>query len=74
MDTEERRRFAQQQHEYLIDQVQYTGAVAKTAAAGASQSLRLDFNHPCKELVWVCRETASAADAGHATDFKGFGC
>merc|ERR1712167_244828 len=51
LDTEERRRFAQQSHEYLIDQVQYTGA------AGTSQSLRLDFNHPCKELVWVLRKT-----------------
>jgi len=58
LDTEERRRFAQQSHEYLIDQVQYTGAVARTAAAGASQSLRLDFNHPCKELVWVLKETS----------------
>ena len=57
LDTEERRRFAQQSHEYLIDQVQYTGAVAKSGAAGTSQSLRLDFNHPCKELVWVLRKT-----------------
>ena len=60
LDTEERRRFAQQSHEYLIDQVQYTGAVSRTAGAGATQSLRLDFNHPCKELVWVERnQTAS---------------
>ena len=57
LDTEERRRFAQQSHEYLIDQVQYTGAVAKSGAAGTTQSLRLDFNHPCKELVWVLRQT-----------------
>ena len=70
MDTEERRRFAQQQHEYLIDQVQFTGAVSKTSAAGSSQSLRLDFNHPCKELVWVLRETTAGDGAGHATDFK----
>jgi hypothetical protein len=73
LDTEERRRFAQQSHEYLIDQVQYTGAVARTAGAGASQSLRLDFNHPCKELVWVLRETTRAAGAGFATDFKDIG-
>ena len=60
LDTEERRRFAQQSHEYLIDQVQYTGAVSRSSGAGASQSLRLDFNHPCKELVWVERnQTAS---------------
>ena len=55
LDTEERRRFAQQSHEYLIDQLQYTGAVSRSSGAGASQSLRLDFNHPCKELVWVER-------------------
>ena len=61
LDTEERRRFAQQSHEYLIDQVQYTGAVSRTAAQNASQSLRLDFNHPCKELVWVERKTAAGA-------------
>tara|TARA_Y100000748_G_scaffold227864_1_gene192129 strand:- start:843 stop:1403 length:561 start_codon:yes stop_codon:yes gene_type:complete len=60
LDTEERRRFAQQSHEYLIDQVQYTGAVSRTSGAAANQSLRLDFNHPCKELVWVERnQTAS---------------
>ena len=69
LDTEERRRFAQQSHEYLIDQVQYTGAVAKSGAAGTSQSLRLDFNHPCKELVWVLRasnshQTAFAEQSG----------
>ena len=70
LDTEERRRFAQQSHEYLIDQVQYTGAVSRTSGAGASQSLRLDFNHPCKELVWVERSTTRGADAGFATDFQ----
>ena len=73
LDTEERRRFAQQSHEYLIDQVQYTGAVARTAAAGASQSLRLDFNHPCKELVWVLKETTRGDAVGHPCDFKDIG-
>jgi len=61
LDTEERRRFAQQSHEYLIDQIQYTGAVSRTSGAGASQSLRLDFNHPCKELVWVERNLTANA-------------
>ena len=74
LDTEERRRFAQQSHEYLIDQVQYTGAVARTAGAGATQSLRLDFNHPCKELVWVLKETTrGAGGAGAPCDFKDIG-
>jgi len=56
LDTEERRRFAQMSHEYLIDQLQFTGA--ETTAAG-SASIRLNFNHPVKELVWVYRATAN---------------
>jgi len=69
LDTEERRRFAQQSHEYLIDQLQYTGAVSRTAGTGGMQSLRLDFNHPCKELLWVERQTTRAATTGFPTDF-----
>ena len=50
LDTEERRRFAQQSHEYLIEQLQYTGAEAITSS---SNKIQLNFNHPVKELVWV---------------------
>lgn len=50
LDTEERRRFAQQQHEYLIEQVQYTGAESITSS---SNKIQLNFNHPVKELLWV---------------------
>ncbi len=50
LDTEERRRFAQQSHEYLIEQLQYTGAESITSS---SNKIQLNFNHPCKELVWV---------------------
>ena len=73
LDTEERRRFAQQSHEYLIDQVQYTGSVLRTAAQNASQSLRLDFNHPCKELIWVERQTVRGNNTGMPTDFVDIG-
>jgi hypothetical protein len=54
LDTEERRRFAQKGHEYLIEQVQHTGGDQLTAGAteGAVQLIRLSFNHPVKELVW----------------------
>uniref|UniRef100_A0A6C0K9I3 Major capsid protein n=1 Tax=viral metagenome TaxID=1070528 RepID=A0A6C0K9I3_9ZZZZ len=55
LDTEERRRFAQMSHEYLIDQLQHTGA--ETVDSGNS-SLRLNFNHPVKELVWVFQSQA----------------
>ena len=50
LDTEERRRFAQQSHEYLIEQLQYTGAESITSS---SNKVQLNFNHPCKDLFWV---------------------
>jgi hypothetical protein len=51
LDTDERRRFAQVSHEYLIEQLQFTGD-----EAGAN-SLKLNFNHPVKELIWVEKES-----------------
>ena len=48
LDTEERRRFAQVSHEYLIEQPQY-----QEEAQAASQKIKLNFNHPVKELVWT---------------------
>ena len=49
LDTDERRRFAQLSHEYLIEQLQFTG---QEAIASTSVKTKLNFNHPCKELVW----------------------
>ena len=56
LDTDERRRFAQLSHEYLIEQVQFTGS--ETLLAGPNKS-KLSFNHPVKELIWVNKNTAS---------------
>ena len=50
LDTDERRRFAQVSHEYLIEQVQHTGV--ETTVSG-SQKVRLNFNHPVKELIFT---------------------
>ena len=44
LDTDERRRFAQVSHEYLIEQVQLNEFATDTRCA-------LTFNHPVKELV-----------------------
>ncbi|NBS68540.1 hypothetical protein EBT31_06450 [bacterium] len=71
LDTEERRRFAQKGHEYLIEQVQHTGGDQLTSAAsnqeGSVQLVRLSFNHPVKELVWCyTNPTAAAATALNA--------
>jgi len=54
LDSEERRRFAQVGHEYLIEQLQYNGEetlVANGTTCNAKH--KLEFNHPSKELVWA---------------------
>jgi hypothetical protein len=56
LDNAERRNYAQTPHEYLIDQLQFTGAESIT---GATPKLRLNFNHPVQELVWVVQEDAA---------------
>ena len=57
LDTEERRRFAQKGHEYLIEQVQHTGT--DTVTKDATKQVRLSYNHPVKELVWCVADAAS---------------
>ena len=56
LDTDERRRFAQVSHEYLIEQVQKEDKTVGTS--GGSNTHKLNFNHPVKELIW----TTSATD------------
>ena len=58
LDTDERRRFAQVSHEYLIEQVQYNNGVAFT---GDVQT-ELRFNHPVKELLWQARDSGSCCN------------
>jgi hypothetical protein len=57
LDTDERRRFAQVSHEMLIEQLQFTGdeSISNT-------KVRLNFNHPVKELVWVVKDTDNIVD------------
>jgi len=45
LDTDERRRFAQISHEYLIEQVQFTG---DESTVQTNVRHKLNFNHPCK--------------------------
>merc|ERR1712070_605516 len=58
LDTDERRRFAQVSHEYLIEQVQFTG---DESVSSVSNKIKLNFNHPCKELIWVVQKDAMVA-------------
>jgi len=57
LDSEERRRFAQVGHEYLIEQLQTPGEqnlqVQGSGSAATNQNFTLNFNHPCKEIIWT---------------------
>jgi len=74
LDTDERRRFAQVSHEYLIEQVQFTG---DESVSSLSNKIKLNFNHPCKELVWVVQRDdvfdtlTGASDRFNYTDSAG---
>ena len=71
LDTTERRQFAQNAHEYLIDQLQQQQE--SSSGTSANNTIHLNFNHPVKELVWVgapvALTSASSVDsqAGGAT-------
>jgi hypothetical protein len=49
LDTDERRRFAQVSHEYLIEQVQFSNSLNIKDTGG---QVELRFNHPVKEIFW----------------------
>lgn len=59
LDMEERKMFAQKGHEYLIEQLQYTGASALSATVGNVNLSRITYNHPVKELVWCITQNSS---------------
>jgi len=59
LDTDERRRFAQVSHEYLIEQVQ-----EQTLRGGDSGDHKLRFNHPVKELMWFSTYTSGGPNVG----------
>lgn len=48
LDSEERRRFAAKQHEYLIEQVQYSPDTVPPSGG----RIRAKLQHPVKELIW----------------------
>jgi hypothetical protein len=64
LDVDERKSFAQKPHQYLIETVQEQ---TQSVNGGASNNVRLNFNHPIKELVWVIRDGSGSRDV--FTDF-----
>jgi hypothetical protein len=69
LDTDERRKFAQVAHEYLIETLQFTGGESITSTAN---KIKLNFNHPCKELIWVVqRDSYVSCDDSVINVWKG---
>jgi hypothetical protein len=66
LDVEERRRFANGSHEYLIEQLQYHGDERTTTT---SNKIKLAFNHPVKMLAWI----AQPLDFVNATTMAEYG-
>ena len=58
LDTEERKRFAQVSHEYLITQLQWVDE----STTITNPKIKLVFNHPCKELIFVGQDDAIVSD------------
>jgi len=74
LDTDERRRMAQNPHEYLIEQLQFTG---DESVGSSSNKIKLNFNHPCKELIFIVQPDANvdycASLTGGTTLFRTLG-
>ena len=68
LDTDERRRFAQVSHEYLIEQVQFSNDLT-IKANSCHTTTELRFNHPVKELMWVIQTVGCQNDCS-----EGSGC
>ena len=60
LDTDERKRFANQSHEYLIEQIQKHESQMEA-------SKEMDFNHPIKELIWVIQDATVRSENISAT-------
>ena len=69
LDTDERRRMAQNPHEYLIEQLQFTG---EQSIITGQNNLVMNFNHPVKEIIWVAtqRSIGQAATGAAATSLS----
>lgn len=53
LDSNERRRFAQSSHEYLIEQVQ---TIEYKTVSSTRFNMHLDFFHPTKEIIWTAQK------------------
>ncbi len=62
LDVDERKKFAQNPHEVLVTELQFTGQESFTAS---NTRQAINFNHPIKELIWVTQPQANTANGAN---------
>lgn len=65
LDKEERRKFAQVAHEYLIDQVETYFINENT---NTTIDIKLDLNYPVKEIIWVIQKNSFITNSDGSTE------
>ena len=71
LDTQEREKFAKTGHEYLIEQVQYiNGNPVGTSTENTPSVIRLQYNHPVKELIWCYQNPAPSSNPNSLWNFS----
>jgi hypothetical protein len=71
LDKEERDKFATKNQEYLIEQVQYVnGDPVGTSTENTPSVIRMQYNHPVKELIWVYQNSAPSSNPNAMWNFS----
>jgi hypothetical protein len=71
LEKEERDKFAKKNHEYLIEQVQYVNPdPVGTSTENNPSIIRLQYNHPVKELIWVYQNPATDSNPNAMWNFS----
>jgi hypothetical protein len=71
LDTVERESFAKKSQEYLIEQVQYiNGNPVGSTNENTPSVIRLQYNHPVKELVWCYQNAAPSTNPNSMWNFS----
>ena len=72
LDTVEREKFAKGNHEYLIEQVQHINGdpVGPSSTENTPSVIRMQYNHPVKELIWCYQTTSTLTNPNSLWNFS----
>jgi len=71
LDKEERDKFATKNQEYLIEQVQHVnGDPVGSSTENTPSVIRMQYNHPVKELIWVYQNSAPSSNPNAMWNFS----